>query len=399
MLFRIIILLLALLLLPDLYIYWMYVRKWTSRWWLRLLSWIPLFSLLGSMIYLMTSNDMKPENQPLVGIFMVVFMTICIPKFLFAFFDSIGHLFHSLLVKRYVRIFAMSLSLFAVIILVYGHLFGRNRYVVHNQTFYFADLPAQFDGYRIAQFSDFHIGSFRMGHEGEIDKIVNLINSQHCDLIAFTGDLVNHKASELDGFETSLRKLSAPDGVFSVMGNHDYSMYMRYKSEKERRADVLDLQRRQRSFGWRLLLNENVVLHKGNDSIAIIGVENEGRPPFPSLANLPKAMRGLNGGVFSVLLSHDPTHWKKEILPNTNIQLTLSGHTHSGQFKVFGWSPVKHVYDEWSGAYSDGAQILNISDGIGAVMFPFRFGAWPEVNIITLKRGTPETVNDNDRRD
>lgn len=389
MLFRIIILLLTLLLLPDVYIYWMYVRRWTTSRWLRLLSWLPLVALLGAMGYLMTSNDMKPENQPLVGIFMVVFMTICIPKFLFAFFDSIGHLFKSVAVKRCFRIFAMSLSLFAVIILVYGHLLGRKRFVIHNQTFYFADLPAQFDGYRIAQFSDMHIGSFRMGHEGDVEKIVDLINSQHCNLIAFTGDLVNHKASELDGFEGALRRLSAPDGVFSIMGNHDYSMYMRYTSEKERRADVLDLQRRQRSYGWKLLLNDNVVLRRGNDSIAIIGVENDGRPPFPSLGDLPKATKGLNKNTFSVLLSHDPTHWRREVLPKTRIQLMLSGHTHSGQFKVFGWSPVKNVYDEWTGAYSEGAQILNVSDGIGAVMFPFRFGAWPEVNVITLKRGAP----------
>lgn len=153
-----------------------------------------------------------------------------------------------------------------------------------------------------------------------------------------------------------------------------------------RKADVKDLQRRERSFGWNLLINNHDIIHRKKDSIAIIGVENDGRPPFPSLGDLPKATKGIGKGTFSILLSHDPTHWRREVLPKTDIQLTLSGHTHAGQFKVFGWSPVAFVYDEWSGAYSEGKQILNVSDGIGAVMFPFRFGAWPEVNVITLKK-------------
>ena len=138
-------------------------------------------------------------------------------------------------------------------------------------------------------------------------------------------------------------------------------------------------------MGWKFMKNKHDILHRGNDSIAVIGVENDGNPPFPQYADLPKASAGTEG-MFRILLSHDPTHWRRNIIPQTNIQLTLSGHTHAGQFKVFGWSPVSYVYREWSGAYTEGNQILNVSDGIGAVMFPFRFGAWPEVNVITLRR-------------
>lgn len=386
MLYRIIILLLALLILPDIYIYWMYVRKWTRRCCLRVLNFVPSAILLASMTAIISSNDMLPDHQPYVGIFMFTVLLICIPKFLFSLIDGIGHLFPSTFTKRIFRMSGMTLAFFSMFILCFGYLQGRSRFVVHHQTFYFTDLPEEFDGYRIAQFSDLHIGTLRKGHEQDARKIVELINNQHCDMIVFTGDLVNHQACELDGFKDDLCRLSAPDGVYSIMGNHDYSMYLKYPTEAMRKADVIDLQRRERSYGWKLLKNEHDIIRRHGDSIAIIGVENDGRPPFPSLGDLPKATKGIGKGTFAVLLSHDPTHWRREILPDTDIQLTLSGHTHAGQFKVFGWSPVAFVYDEWSGAYNEGKQILNVSDGIGTVMFPFRFGAWPEINVITLKR-------------
>ena len=378
----------ALLFLPDAYIYPVYVRQWTKKWWARLLYFLPTLLLIAVMVTVMSANDMKPSVQPLVGTFMVCLLAVCVPKSLFAIIDGIGRLLPSRGVRRTFRIVGMCLSFRSLFILGYGYFFGRSRFVVNEQTLYFDSLPKAFDGYRIAQFSDMHMGTFRSGHEGDVSTIVELINSQKCDAVVFTGDLVNHQSVELDGFGETLSRLSARDGVYSVMGNHDYSMYMHYPSEDLRKADVDELQRRQRSYGWHLLLNENRVIRRGGDSIVIVGVENDGRPPFPSLGDLPKALKGVQDNAFKVLLSHDPTHWQREVVPQTNIQLTLSGHTHAGQFCVFGWSPVKHVYGEWSGVFlsDDGSQVLNISDGIGAVMFPFRFGAWPEVNVITLKR-------------
>lgn len=377
----------ALLVLPDAYIFPKYVCRWTKRWWIRSLYFLPTLLLVAFMATLMLANDMKPSVQPLVGVFMVCLLVVCVPKTLFAIIDGVGHVFPTESVRRVFRIVGMCLAMFALFILGYGYFFGRSRYMVNEQTLYFDSLPKSFDGYRIAQISDMHIGTFRCGHEGDVEEIVNLVNAQKCDAVMFTGDLVNHQSTELDGFDEVLSRLSAPDGVYSVMGNHDYSMYLHYPSEDLRKADVDELKRRERSYGWRLLLNENAVVKRGADSIAIVGVENDGRPPFPSLGDLPKALKGLSEGTFKILLSHDPTHWRREVVPTTNVQLTLSGHTHAGQFKVFGWSPVKHVYDEWSGvSISEGKNhILNISDGIGAVMFPFRFGAWPEVNVITLK--------------
>jgi len=404
MLLRILILICALLSLPDLYIYYMYARRWTNKRWLRLLWFAPSLLIAISAGIIIGSNDMKPEHQAWVSIFMFFFLACCAPKALFMLWDGLGHAINWMVSRgaknreeegdcifvRIFRIIGMALAIFTLALLSFGYFVGRHYYVIHRQTFYFPDLPKRFEGYRIAQFSDMHIGTLRDGHEEDAKKIVELINAQHCDAILFTGDLVNHQSIELDGFQRDLSKLSAPDGVYAVMGNHDYSMYIKYPSEKEREADVEELHRRIRSYGWTLLLNEHRVLRRGTDSLIIAGVENDGLPPWPALGDLPKTMKGLKRSCFTVLMSHDPTHWRRAILPRTSIQLTLSGHTHAGQFKVFGWSPVSYVYREWSGAYAEGNQVLNVSDGIGAVMFPFRFGAWPEVNVITLRRGTPQ---------
>ena len=403
MLLRILILIVLLLALPDTYIYIMYVRHWTQQRWLRLLWWLPSIVLAIAAALIIGTGDMKPEHQAWVSIFMFVLLAFCAPKALFMLLDGIGHGINSLVTRgakeqeeegdcifvRIFRIMGMALTIFALCLLCFGYFVGRHYYVVHRQTFYFPDLPPKFEGYRIAHFSDMHIGTLHDGHEEDARKIVDLINAQQCDAILFTGDLVNHQSAELDGFRRDLNKLHAPDGVYAVMGNHDYSMYIHYPDEKDREADVHELQRRIRSYGWTLLLNEHRIIRRGRDSLIIAGVENDGLPPWPSLGDLPKTMKGLKRSCFTVLMSHDPTHWRRNIIPQTGIQLTLSGHTHAGQFKVFGWSPVALVYREWSGAYSEGNQILNVSDGIGAVMFPFRFGAWPEVNVITLRRGVP----------
>ena len=399
MLLRILLLIVLLLVLPDTYIYIMYIRRWTKQWWLRALWWMPSLLLAIAAAVIISSNDMKPEHQPWVSIFMFAFLACCAPKALFMLMDGIGQGInwmvtggaktregYDCIFVRIFRIIGMALALFSIGLLCFGYFIGRHHYVVHQQTFFFPDLPKRFDGYRIAHFSDMHIGTLRDGNEADARTIVDLINAQQCDAILFTGDLVNHQSAELDGFRRDLNKLHAPDGVYAVMGNHDYSMYLDYPDEKDREADVLELQRRIRSYGWTLLLNDHRVLRRGKDSLIIAGVENDGNPPWPSLGDLPKTMKGLKRSCFTVLMSHDPTHWRRKILPQSSIQLTLSGHTHAGQFKVFGWSPVAFVYQEWSGAYTEGNQILNVSDGIGAVMLPFRFGAWPEVNVITLRR-------------
>ncbi|MCR4612644.1 MAG: metallophosphoesterase [Bacteroidaceae bacterium] len=405
MLFRILFLLFILIIVPDVYIYFRYVRRWTCHWLWRALTFLPTILLLLYMLLVLHHDDMRVEHQPVIGLFMFIFLLYTVPRMLFTLLDLMGWL----VFPRIVRITAMTVALFSCILLCYGYFIGRNRFVVHQQTFYFPNLPKEFDGYRIAHFSDLHIGTFSDGHQSDVTDIVNLINHQKCDAILFTGDLVNYESRETDGYKQVLGSLKASDGVYAVMGNHDYSMYIP-AAQAVRDADIQELQRREQSYGWTLLLNDNVVIHHGSDSIAIVGSENDGTGRFPALGDLPRATAGLihvmrndtatyfipadsdtvavrtADHTFSILMSHDPTHWRRHVIPDTHIDLTLAGHTHAGQFKVFGWSPVAFVYDEWSGAYSEGNQILNVSDGVGQVMFPFRFGAWPEINIITLKR-------------
>lgn len=386
MLLRLIVILLTLLILPDIYIYMVYVKSWTKSVKWRILCWLPSLLLLVAMVTIMASDSMRASNQPIIGMFLVVFLSICVAKAFFAIIDGIGHLFRQQTVRRVFRILAMTVAMFSFMMHYYGYFIGRSKYVVHKQTFYFTDLPKRFDGYRIVHFSDMHLGTFLMGHENEVVEIVDLINSQHADAIIFSGDIVNHQADEMAPFGKALGALKAPDGVFSVLGNHDYCMYRKYADKNERKREVERIKKNQRSYGWNLLLNENIVIHRGADSLAVIGVENTGKPPFPSYGNLSKAMNGLSDSCFSVLITHDPSHWRSEVIRKTYIQLTLSGHTHAGQFKVFGWSPVASIYKEWSGAYCEGSQILNVSEGIGSVLFPFRFGAWPEINVITLRK-------------
>lgn len=405
MLLRILLLLFVLLIVPDVYIYIRYVRRWTCHWLWRAVTFLPTILLLLYMLLVFQHDDMHSEHQPVVGLFMFIFLLYTVPRMLFTLLDLLG----LIVFPRIIRIIAMTVALFSCILLCYGYFIGRNRFVVHQQTFYFPNLPQEFDGYRIVHFSDMHIGTFADGHQNDVTEIVNLINHQKGDVILFTGDLVNYEARETDGYKQVLSQLKASDGVFAVMGNHDYSMYIPV-APSVREADIQELQRRERSYGWTLLLNENTVIHRGNDSIAIVGSENDGTGRFPALGNLPLATTGLYGlmrnetyadslivgedtlaaqpddHTFAILLTHDPTHWRRHVLPDTRIDLSLAGHTHAGQFKVFGWSPVTFVYQEWSGAYAEGAQILNVSDGVGQILFPFRFGAWPEINVITLKR-------------
>ncbi len=283
-----------------------------------------------------------------------------------------------------------------IAVLLFGYFYGSRHFVVNERTLYFDDLPDSFDGYRILHFSDFHALSFHLGHEADVAKMVELINSQHCDMIAFTGDIVTMKADELNGFEETLAQLYATDGVYAIMGNHDYALYMRNYTVGQRLADIKDLHRRHENMGWKLLLNDHDVIYRGSDSLVIVGVENDGTPPhFPQYADLTKATQGVAEGAFQVLLSHDPTHWRRTVIPDTNIQLTLSGHTHAGQLKIFGWSPVALVYDEWSGAYFNSKydktngnkvmQTLHVNEGVGCVPVPMRVGAWPEISVLTLK--------------
>lgn len=276
------------------------------------------------------------------------------------------------------------------LILLYGAFIERNQTQTNNIEIVSQNVPAAFDGYKIVHISDIHLLSF-IGRENILAKMIDEINAQHADAILFTGDLVTQKSSELDNTKKILGRLHAKDGIYSILGNHDYSFYSKWNNEQLRKKDADAIIQHQRDMGWNILLNENKNITKSingqTDTISIIGVENtSSKHKFRSYGNLDKAMPGAEGK-FKILMTHDPSHWRNEVIPKTNIDLTLSGHTHAMQSTLFGWSIISFVYKEYMGLYKEGTQYLYVNIGLGETMFPFRVGAKPEITVIKLKKG------------
>ena len=217
-----------------------------------------------------------------------------------------------------------------------------------------------------------------------LDSIVSITNSLNPDAILVTGDIINVHYNELDPFMNTLSKLKAKYGVYSVMGNHDYGYYDREATQEELDERILLLQQKQREMGWDILLNENRIIKIDGQELAIVGVENDSKPPHPALGDLPKAMEGVSDSAFVILMSHDPSHWLRDVVPNSNIPLTLSGHTHAMQFKIGNISPSQLIYDEWGGRFDRGEQMLYVNVGTGSSV-PFRLGAWSEIGLFILK--------------
>ena len=388
MLQRLFIFLLIFLILPDIYLYLRFIVHLTARRWLKILYWLPTFLLSTGLLYLVyfSNNAFAERHTQDIGWFSIFFFLFTAPKLLLFLCTVIGIPFHKWL--RWPRTpficTGLTLAVVSIVMIIYGSFIGRTQFDVKEVTYSSSKLPSSFDGYRIVQLSDIHIGSWQ-GNASAIQNLVNLVNEQHPDLIVFTGDLVNHRAIELNDFQHILAGLKAKDGVYSILGNHDYGPYFRWKNKQEQDDNLSDLQHRQAAMGWKLLNNSHTILIQGNDSIALIGVENEGEPPFSQYADLPKAMQGTEG-MFQILLSHNPTHWRREVLPESDIDLMLAGHTHAMQLKLGNYSPSSYIYPEWSGMYLEGTRGLYVNVGIGYVGLPFRFGAWPEITVLTLRR-------------
>lgn len=273
--------------------------------------------------------------------------------------------------------------------LLYGMYKGKYNYKVLKYTLEYDDLPDAFDGYQITQISDIHSGSF--DNAEKVAYGVDLINQQKSDVLLFTGDMVNNKAEEMDPWKEIFAKLEAKDGKFSVLGNHDYGDYVTWDTNEAKTQNLEDLKNLQREIGFDLLLNESRYLEKGNDRIALVGVENWGEG-FKTVGDLNKAASGISKTDFKILMSHDPSHWEKEVISDDyHYHLTLSGHTHGMQFglEVPGWfkiSPVRLRYKYWAGIYEELGQFINVNRGFGFIGYPGRFGIWPEITVITLKK-------------
>lgn len=380
-LLRVLIIFLVLLLLPDWYIWRTYITRMKNRT-ARQLFWLPSVILLLGLVVCMMAREALQDS---LGIYLVVILCVAVPKAVFSLFSLLlrgaGKLFRLHMPYGWISLLP---ALGVLGYLLFGAIKGKEHFQVKEVTFTSPDLPDAFDGYRILQLSDIHSGSWK-GNAEAIRKAVDICNGLDADLIAFTGDLVNSRASELPEFMSVLSRLKAEDGVFSIVGNHDYGTYVHWDSEADRQANFRKLIEEERQMGWDILLNENRILHRENDSIALVGVENSGNPPFPNYADMPKALKGTEG-MFKVLLSHDPTHWRRSVLPDTDIQLMLAGHTHDMQVSVLGFSASQFIYPEHRGMYLEGDRGLYVNIGLGFVLFPFRLGAWPEITVITLKQ-------------
>ncbi|MBR9853456.1 MAG: metallophosphoesterase [Algicola sp.] len=292
--------------------------------------------------------------------------------------------------RKFVSGIALGLAALPFGALLYGMYRGKYNYQVLKYELEFDDLPDAFHDYQITQISDVHSGSF--DDYKKVEYGIDLINEQKSDVIFFTGDIVNNRSSELEPWKEVFSRLKASDGVFSVLGNHDYGDYAVWDTEEEKEQNLEDLKTMQREMGFDLLLNSNRFLEKHGEKIALVGVENWGRGGFKKAGDLQKAKQGVSKEDFKILLSHDPSHWEDVVLQDDyHFHLTLSGHTHGMQFGVeipgwVKWSPVKWRYKYWAGIYKELDQFINVNRGFGFIGYPGRFGIWPEISVITLKK-------------
>lgn len=289
-----------------------------------------------------------------------------------------------LLPKRYGRQVGTALALLIVMLVGYGMTQGFSSLEVRQVEFVSSELPEAFDGYRIVQFTDAHVGTMTGSRAELLRRLVDTIRRQHADAIVFTGDLQNIQPDELTAAKGMLSQLHAPDGVFTILGNHDYAVYVD-ADEKSKEENCRRTREQEEQMGWTLLLNDHRIIRRGSDSIVMAGMENWGtKKRMPRRGDVKKTLAGISPESFVVMLQHDPSCWREKILPECKAQLTLSGHTHGGQFSLFGWSPAALSYDEWNGMTYEGRRALYVSAGAGALI-PFRLGMPREIVVITLK--------------
>ena len=319
-------------------------------------------------------------------------------RFAIPFFITVGFVIVPLLLfllcrkflpnKRYGTVLGILLAAIEISLVAYGMTAGFRPLVVRQVEFASADLPAAFDGYRIVQFSDAHVGSMTGSRQEMVQQLIDSVNAQHPDMIVFTGDMQNITPDELIPSMLYFRQLLAYDGVYAVLGNHDYAVYQNC-DDTEKANNCLLTKDIIRKMGFDLLLNEHRIIHRDSDSIVVAGMENWGKAErAPKEGDVKKTLNSpfstLNSQ-FVLMLQHDPTCWREKILPECNAQLTLSGHTHGGQFSLFGWSPVALTYDEWQGMTYEGDRALYVSTGAGSLI-PFRLNQPREIVVITLRK-------------
>lgn len=291
--------------------------------------------------------------------------------------------------RKFVSQLAFSIAVIPFTGFVYGILKGKYDFRTIRKTIYFKDLPEAFDGFTITQLSDIHAGSFT--DFDAVKKGADLAAAQNSDLFVFTGDLVNHKADEIDPMIASFAQIKAPFGQFSILGNHDYGDYTSWPSAEAKRENFERLKEKHRKLGYELLLDESRIIEKDGQKIRLLGVENWG-VGFHAKGDLEKSLENVAQDEFKILLSHDPSHWDEQVKNHSkNIHLTLSGHTHGMQFgietPVIRWSPAQYRYPNWAGLAEEAGKFLYVNRGFGFHAFSGRVGIWPEITVLELRKG------------
>ncbi len=358
------------IILPDIMLWYRFLRK--RRWWVQLLWFLPGLLFLVATMILAHERDFVPDDMTWLNIYLLLMALITFPKALVALCSLCG--------RKGWKVGAVLTPVLWFIVL-YGSFVGVKELEVKHLELSFKDLPESFDGYRIVQFSDLHLGSIP---DGLLQEAVDSINAQNADVVVFTGDIQNKLPQEILEHQEVLSKIKGKDGVFSVRGNHDFADYtglpMDVKAFNEERTIGY-----QQDMNWSFFLNGRRIIKRGNESIVIAGMDNDGEGRFPARGNINYALYALSRESFVIMLEHDPSSWRRKILPHSHSQLTLSGHTHGMQFRLFGFCPLKIFKKDVDGLSKVGDRYLYVSKGLGGVV-PFRFGATPEIVVITLRR-------------
>lgn len=376
---------LLLILIPDIYLdrhYWRH-RLTSGK---RFTYWLPSIVLVCYTLILTYEKNFIPDNPTLLYIYLMLLAAIAIPKAVFMLCSITGlgicRLFGTK--KNFGNLVGLLCVPVIWYILLYGTFIGFNKLEVNRHTYTSPALPKAFDGYKIVLFSDAHVGSYTDRNKDVLQRAVDSINAQHPDLIVYTGDLQNIQPQDIYPHMDVLNALKAKDGVYSVLGNHDYAEYIS-GSPAKKVANCRETVSLERQLGWTVLQNEHRYINRDKSSIVIAGMENDGDGVrFPQKGNIKQALKGMKEGTFILMLEHDPSAWRRKIIPDRRAQLTLSGHTHKMQFSLFGWCPMTLYQDEVNGWYTEGSQSLFVTAGLGGLI-PFRFGATGEIVVLTLR--------------
>lgn len=373
----------------DLYLYIVIKNQVKAKLWAKFFLWSSVIAIIFFVAVVLFPRQTCDDSMLYFIMWALYsYLSIYLSKYCYVIFNLIAS-FPLLWRKKRIKIiskFGLGVSVACFLLIWWGALINRFSIKVNEIKVEVPNLPDSFNEYRIAQISDMHLGSYN-GDTTFIAEIVAKINALDVDAVMFTGDIVNRKSSEILPFINVLSNIKTKDGIFSILGNHDYGDYVNWPTLEANIANQMQMFELQQKIGWHLLRNNTEYIYRGNDSIAIIGVGNVGDPPFKIYGSLEDAYPTINDDRIKILLTHNPTHWDREVCNrgDRNVALTLSGHTHAMQIELLGLSPVIMRYKHWGGLYSDNFnKKLYVNVGIGTVTLPMRIGATPEITIITL---------------